>query len=88
MLLREVFSPKNPRNICVAISFGFTNKIASLPRLVGGTKSYVFYSGGIRTLVAMENYSSHRLIMGKVYICIIFCLDGDIWKKNTEMFIE
>ena len=33
---------------------------------VGGTKSYVFYSGRMRTLVAMETYSSHRLIMGKV----------------------
>ena len=33
---------------------------------VGGTKSYVFYSGRIRTLVAMATYSSHRLIMGKV----------------------
>ena len=26
----------------------------------------VFYSGRIRTLVAMVTYSSHRLIMGKV----------------------
>ena len=33
---------------------------------IGGTKSYVFYSGWIRTLVAMATYSSHRLIMGKV----------------------
>ena len=39
---------------------------------VGGTKSYVFYSGRIRTLVAMATYSSHRLIMGKVEICIFF----------------
>ena len=29
-------------------------------------KSYVFYSGQIRTLVAMATYSFHRLIMGKV----------------------
>ena len=29
-------------------------------------KSYVFYSGRIRTLVAMATYSFHRLIMGKV----------------------
>ena len=28
-----------------------------------------FYSGQIRTLVAMATYSSHRLIMGKVEIC-------------------
>ena len=48
-----------------------------------------FYSGRLRTLVAMATYSSHRLIMGNVEIC----------KKNlsqwrylefsiTEMFIE
>ena len=30
--------------------------------------SCVFYSGQIRTLVAMATYSSHRLIMGKVEI--------------------
>ena len=30
--------------------------------------SYVFYSGGIRTLVAMATNSSHRLIMRKVEI--------------------
>ena len=30
--------------------------------------SCVFYSGRIRTLVAMATYSSHRLIMGKVEI--------------------
>ena len=29
-------------------------------------KSYVNYSGRIRTLVAMATYSFHRLIMGKV----------------------
>ena len=28
-----------------------------------------FYSGRIRTLVAMATYSSHRLIMGKVENC-------------------
>ena len=38
-----------------------------------------FYSGRIRTLVAMATYSSNRLIMGKVEICIFFCLIGDIW---------
>ena len=31
-----------------------------------------FYSGRIRTLVAMATYSSHRLIMGKVEICNFF----------------
>ena len=35
---------------------------------VGGTRSYVFYSSMIRTLVAMVTYSFHRLIMGKVEI--------------------
>ena len=30
--LERVFLHKNPRNICVAICFGFTQKIASLPR--------------------------------------------------------
>ena len=52
------------------------------------TKSYVFYSGRIRTLVAMATYSSHRLIMGKVEICSFYCLNGDIWIFFTEMFIE
>ena len=31
-------------------------------------KSYDFYSGQIRTLVAMATYCFHRLIMGKVEI--------------------
>ena len=35
---------------------------------VGGTKSYVFYSGQIRTLVVMATYSFHRLIKGKFEI--------------------
>ena len=38
-----------------------------------------FYSGRIRTLVAMATYSSHRLIMGKEEIDNFFCLIGDIW---------
>ena len=42
-------------------------------------KSCVFYSGRIRTLVAMATYSSHRLIMGREEIDIFFCLIGDIW---------
>ena len=37
-----------------------------------------FYSGRIRTLVAMATYSSHRLIMGKEEIDNFFCLIGDI----------
>ena len=43
----------------------------------------------IRTLVAMETYSSHRLIMGKDKICIFFSRSR--WSYLdffTEMFIE
>ena len=36
-----------------------------------------FYSGWIRTLVAMATYSFNRLIMGKVEIGNFFCLIGD-----------
>ena len=42
-------------------------------------KSCVFYSGQIRTLVAMATYSSHILIMGKEEIDNFFCLIWDIW---------
>ena len=49
----------------------------------------LFYSGRIRTLVAMATYSSHRLIMGKVEMCIFFLSQ---WRYLdfffTEMFIE
>ena len=38
----------------------------------------VFYSGQIRTLVAMATYSSHRLIMGKVEIDNFCQVIGDI----------
>ena len=51
-------------------------------------KSCVFYSGRIRTLVAMATYSSHRLIKGKEEIDKFFCLVGDIWIFLPEMFIE
>ena len=37
-------------------------------------------SGRTRTPVAMATYISHRLMMGKVEIDNIFCLNGDIWK--------
>ena len=43
-----------------------------------------FYSGQIRTLVAMATYSSTRLIMGKEEIDNFFCLIGDIWKKKLQ----
>ena len=42
-------------------------------------KSCIFYSGRIRTLVAMATYSSHRLTMGKLEIDHFFCHIGDIW---------
>ena len=49
----------------------------------------VFYSGQIRTLVAMATYSFNRLIMGKEEIDNFFCLIGDILNFFfTEMFIE
>ena len=35
----------------------------------------------------MATYSSHRLIMGKVEICIFFCHNGDICIFFTEMFL-
>ena len=47
-------------------------------------KSYVFYSGRIRTLVAMATYSFHRFIMGKVEIGNFFCLIGD----NRILFLQ
>ena len=47
-------------------------------------KRCVFYSGRIRTLVAMATYSSHRLIMGKEEIDNFFCPIGDIWKKFLQ----
>ena len=60
--------------------------IASISR---GKKSYVFYSGRIRTLVAMATYNSHRLIMGNVEICNFFLSQWRyLEKKFTEMFIE
>ena len=43
-------------------------KIGILAKDIAPYKSYVFYSGQMRTLVAMATYSYHRLIMGKVEI--------------------
>ena len=53
------------------VSYHFTNT----PRIIyrkGEQKVMFFYSGRIRTLVAMATYSSHRLIMGKIEICDFF----------------
>ena len=43
-----------------------------------------FYSGRIRTLVAMATYSFHRLVMGKVEIGNSYCLIGD----NRILFLQ
>ena len=43
-----------------------------------------FYSGRIRTLVAMGTYSFYRLIMGKVEIGNFYCLIGD----NRILFLQ
>ena len=43
-----------------------------------------FFSGRIRTLVAMATYSSHRLIMGKVEICNFFLSQ---W-RYLEFFLQ
>ena len=43
-----------------------------------------FYSGRIRTLVAMATYSFNRLIMGKVEIGNFYCLIGD----NRILFLQ
>ena len=43
-----------------------------------------FYSGWIRTLVAMATYSFHRLIIGKVEIGNFYCLIGD----NRILFLQ
>ena len=59
--------------------------IASIGR---GTKSCVFYSNRIRTLVAMATYNSHNLIMGKEEIDNFFCLIGDILIFFTKKLIE
>ena len=49
-----------------------------------------FCSGRIKTLVVMAPYSFHRLLMGKMKIDNVFCLNGDIWNLFifTEMFFS
>ena len=47
-----------------------------------------FYSGRIRTLVAMATYSSHRLIMGKVEIDNFCQVIGEYLIFFTEIFIQ
>ena len=40
--LRRVYLHKNIRNICVAICFGFTKKIFSLPKLIDASQKIGF----------------------------------------------
>ena len=57
-------------------------------RTLASTKVVFFYSGRIRTLVAMASYSSHRLIMGKEEIDNFFLSHWGYLDFFTEMFIE
>ena len=59
-------------------------KLGILAKDIALYKSYVFYSGRIRTLVSMATYSFHRLIMGKVEIGNFYCLIGD----NRILFLQ
>ena len=52
-------------------------KLGILAKDIALYKNYIFYSGRIRTLVAMATYSFQRLIMGKVEIGNFYCLIGD-----------
>ena len=59
-------------------------KLGILAKDIALYKSYVFFSGQIRTLVAMATYSFHRLIMGKVEIGNFYRLIGD----NRILFLQ
>ena len=59
-------------------------KLGILAKDIALYKSYVFYSGWKRTLVAMATYSFHGLIMGKVEIGNFYCLIGD----NRILFLQ
>ena len=58
--------------------------ILNLHRTLSSTKVVFFYSGRIRTLIAMATYSFHRIIMGKVEIVNFYCL---IW-DNIILFLQ
>ena len=59
-------------------------KLGILAKDIALYKSYVFYSGRKRTLVAMATDSFHRLIMEKVEIGNFYCLIGD----NRILFLQ
>ena len=57
-------------------------------RTLASTKVVGFFSGRIRTLVAMASYSSHTLIMEKRKLTIFSVSLGIFGFFFTEMFIE
>ena len=59
-------------------------KIGILALDIALYKSYDFYSGQIRTLVAMATYCFHRLIMGKIEIGNFFSFIVD----NKILFLQ
>ena len=59
-------------------------KLGILAKDIALYKSNVFYSGRIRTLVAMATYSFLKLIMGKAEIGNFYCLIGD----NRILFLQ
>ena len=59
-------------------------KIGILALDIALYKSYDFYSGQIRTLVAMATYCFHRLIMGRVEIGNFYCFIVD----NRILFLQ
>ena len=77
-MLMQIFGQKFYSNACCfsLLLLYLGNCQVSVYRTIGPT--LVFYSGRIRTLVAMATYSSHRLIMGKVEIDNFCQVIGDI----------
>ena len=59
-------------------------KLGILTKDIALYKSYVFYSGQIRTLVSMAAYIFHSLIMGKVEIENFYFLIG----YNRILFLQ
>ena len=59
-------------------------KIGILALDIALYKIYDFYSGQIRTLVAMATYCFHRLIIGKVEIGNFFCFIVN----NRNLFLQ
>ena len=83
----------NFRKKCLKIFFsetisGMKLKLGIHAQDISLFKSCVFYSGRIRTLVAMATYNSHRLIMGKRKLIIFSVSLGIFGILFTEMFIE